>query len=123
MERLSHATRPQPAHGIVPAAERPTTPAAGQWCARLPILKSGKITLRELELSDAHALRAFVSCTDVTKFLSPPPDSVEGFERFIAWARQQRSIGAQAACAVLVEGFETPVGLFQLRRLEPGFAT
>lgn len=125
MERLSHVTRTLQPHEIVPSVEGSVGPAnaAVDSRARLPVMRSGKIMLREIEPSDAHALRAFVNCTDVTKFLSPPPDTVEGFERFIAWSRQQRAAGAQAACAVLVEGFDSPVGLFQLRQLEPGFGT
>ena len=93
------------------------------WRDRLPILRSGKITLRELQSSDAQALWAFINSTEVTKFLSTPPTTVDAFERFITWTQQQRAAGTQAAFAVVVEGFDTPVGLFQLRQLEPGFGT
>ena len=93
------------------------------WRDRLPILRSGKITLRELQSSDAQALWAFINSTDVTKFLSTPPSTVDAFERFITWTQEQRAAGTQAAFAVVVEGFDTPVGLFQLRQLEPGFGT
>ena len=98
-------------------------PGGPDWRDRLPVLRSGKITLRELQSSDAQALWAFVSCAEVTKFLSPPPPTVDGFERFIAWTQRQRAVGAQATLAVVVDGFDTPVGLFQLRQLEPAFGT
>jgi RimJ/RimL family protein N-acetyltransferase len=103
----------------------PVNPAPGStnWRDRLPVLRSGKITLRELESSDAQALWAFVNSAEVTKFLSPPPATVDGFEHFIDWSQRQRSVGTQATFAVVVEGFDTPVGLFQLRRLEPDFST
>jgi RimJ/RimL family protein N-acetyltransferase len=93
------------------------------WRTGLPVLRSGKITLRELQASDAQALWAFVSPSEVTKYMSPPPDTVDGFERFIDWTHRQRAAGAQAAFAVVVDGFDTPVGLFQLRQLEAGFST
>lgn len=87
------------------------------WRACLPVLRAGHVTLRELQPSDAQALWAFLSGDQVTQFLSPPPPTVEGFERFIAWARRERADGIQASLAVFVEGFESAVGLFQLRQL------
>lgn len=125
MERLRVANIPTSGKAIVsaPGAGRAPIPGSGDWRDRLPVLRSGKITLRELQSSDAQALWAFVSSSEVTKFLSPPPATVDGFERFIEWTRRQRAVGAQAAFAVVVEGFDTPIGLFQLRQLEPGFGT
>jgi RimJ/RimL family protein N-acetyltransferase len=87
------------------------------------VLRSGKVTLRELRTSDAQALWAFLNTADVTRFLSTPPTTVEGFERFIAWTHRQRAAGLQATFAVTVEGFDNAVGLFQLRQIEPGFGT
>jgi RimJ/RimL family protein N-acetyltransferase len=98
-------------------------PASTDWRDRLPVLHSGKITLRELQSSDAQALWAFINNAEVSKFLSRPPATVDGFERFIAWTHRQRAVGLQAAFAVVVEGFDAPVGLFQLRQVEAGFAT
>jgi len=109
---------------VGPASSVERTKTGGiNWRDRLPVLRSGKITLRELQPSDARALWAFVNSTEVTKYLSPPPPTVDGFERFITWTHRQRAVGVQAAFAVDVEGFDTPVGLFQLRQLEPGFGT
>jgi RimJ/RimL family protein N-acetyltransferase len=81
------------------------------------------VTLRELTPDDAQALWAFINSAEVTRFLSPPPSTVVGFERFISWTQRQRTVGVQASFAVLIDGFDTPVGLFQLRQLEPGFRT
>jgi RimJ/RimL family protein N-acetyltransferase len=100
-----------------------TRPASTNWRDHLPVLHSGKITLRELQASDAQAMCAFINNADVAKFLSPPPTTVDGYERFIAWTHEQRAVGKQAAFAAVVEGFDAPVGLFQLRQLEPGFGT
>jgi RimJ/RimL family protein N-acetyltransferase len=59
----------------------------------------------------------------VARFISPPPPTVEGFERFIAWTHRQRAAGACAGFAVTLRGFETPIGVFQVRQLDPGFGT
>src|SRR6266853_4740141 len=121
MERLLRVAHNSPESGTmaVGAADSAST----SWRDRLPVLRSGKITLRELQSSDAPALWAFINSSEVTKYLSPPPATVDGFEHFIEWTHRQRAVGMQAAFAVVVEGFETPVGLFQLRQLEAGFGT
>ena len=107
---------------VAPAA-RPQDVLIADWRNRLPVLRSGKITLRELTTSDAQPLWAFINSAEVTRFLSAPPSTVVGFERFIGWTQRQRLLGAQASFAVVVEGFDTPIGLFQLRQIEPGFRT
>jgi N-acetyltransferase len=119
--RLAHNS-PEPAIMAV-ATDGPAIPARTNWRDRLPVLRSGKITLRELQSSDAQALWAFINSSEVTQYLSPPPATVDGFEHFIDWTHRQRAVGVQAAFAVVVEGSDTPVGLFQLRQLEAGFAT
>ena len=59
----------------------------------------------------------------MSRFISPPPTTVEGFERFIQWARAERAAGRYACFAVVPVGMESAIGLFQVRQLEPGFAT
>src|SRR5262249_52392434 len=60
---------------------------------------------------------------EVSRFISPPPPNVEGFERFIAWTMSQREAGAYACFAVTLRGFDTAIGIFQVRQLEPSFQT
>ena len=81
------------------------------------------MTLRELEVSDAPALFAMLTPEEVSRFISPPPTTVEGFETFIMWARAERAAGRYACFAVVPHGMDTAVGLFQVRQLEAGFAT
>lgn len=97
--------------------------AAGDWREGLPVLRGARVTLRELHLLDVPGLMTNLGAAEVTRFLSPPPRTVDEFERFIAWTQWERAAGSYACFAVVPEEFDTAVGLFQLRMLEPSFAT
>jgi RimJ/RimL family protein N-acetyltransferase len=92
------------------------------WRQALPVLTSGGATLRELELSDAPSLLAMLTTEEVSRFISPPPTTVEGYERFITWTHQQRAAGKFVCFAVVPKGMSTAIGLFQVRSLEQGFS-
>ena len=64
-----------------------------------------------------------LTTAEVSRFISPPPTTVEGFERFIGWTQRQRAAGSYACFAVTIQGFDTAIGIFQVRELGPGFAT
>jgi RimJ/RimL family protein N-acetyltransferase len=100
-----------------------TTSVTTDWRQALPVLTGSKVTLRELRLSDAPALLAMLSTEEVARFISPPPTTVEGFERFIAWTQRERAAGNYACFAVVPNGTDTAIGIFQVRQLEPGFGT
>jgi RimJ/RimL family protein N-acetyltransferase len=93
------------------------------WRQSLPVLTGSLVTLRELRLSDAMSLLAMLSTEEVSRFISPPPTTVEGFERFIAWTHRERAAGNYVCFAVVPHGMDTAIGIFQVRQLEPGFAT
>jgi RimJ/RimL family protein N-acetyltransferase len=93
------------------------------WRNRLPVLTNRQVVLRELRASDAASLCALLTTEEVSRFISPPPTTVEGFERFIAWTLRQRTAGTYACFAVTLQGFDTAIGIFQLRETEPGFGT
>ena len=93
------------------------------WRAGLPVLSNQGVTLRELRISDAASLFAMLTTEEVSRFISPPPTTIEGFERFITWTIRQRTLGTYACFAVTVDGSDTAIGIFQLRELEPGFGT
>jgi RimJ/RimL family protein N-acetyltransferase len=97
--------------------------ADGSWRERLPVLRGERVTLRELVPADAASLYALLTIEDVARFITPPPMTVAGFERFIQWTFERRRAGANATFAVTVRDFETAIGIFQLRELEPGFST
>ena len=93
------------------------------WQNGLPVLGGAQVTLRELRASDAPSLFALLTTEEVARFISPPPTTVEGFEKFIAWTIRQRTAGTYACFAVTLKGYDTAVGIFQLRAMEPGFGT
>jgi len=93
------------------------------WRESLPLLTGTTVTLRELRASDAPSLFALLTTEEVSRFISPPPNTLEQFERFIAWTWRQRSVGSYACFAVTIDSTDTAIGIFQLRQLEPGFGT
>jgi RimJ/RimL family protein N-acetyltransferase len=58
---------------------------------------------------------------EVSRFISPPPNTVAGFERFIEWTDRERAAGHYVCFAVVPEGFDHAVGLFQIRQLGQTF--
>jgi ribosomal-protein-alanine N-acetyltransferase len=105
------------------AAVTPTVTIASDWREGLPILRGTGVTLRELRLSDAASLLALLTTEEVARFISPPPTTIEGFERFIRWAQREREAGRYLCFAVVPDGYDTAVGLFQVRQLDPMFGT
>jgi RimJ/RimL family protein N-acetyltransferase len=93
------------------------------WRDGLPVLSGKKVVLRELRQSDAASLFAMLTTREVSRFISPPPSTVEGFERFVAWTIRQRCAGAYVCFAVTLKGSDTAIGIFQVRQLEADFRT
>ena len=91
------------------------------WRRSLPVLHAASVTLRELRLSDAASLCALLSTDEVSRFISPPPTTVEGFERFIVWTHRERAPGHYVCFAVVPDGLEHAIGLFQVRQLGGSF--
>ena len=96
---------------------------SSDWRQQLPVLTGRLVRLRELRASDAPSLFSLLTTDEVARFISPPPTTVEGFERFIAWAVRQRAAGVYACFAVTIVGQDTAIGIFQVRATEPGFDT
>ena len=106
---------------VLPVSDGPVT--SSDWRNRLPVLTGSWVTLRELRTSDAASLFALLTTEEVARFISPPPSTVEGFEKFIAWTHRQRTAGTYTCFAVTLKGFDTAIGIFQIRGSEPGFET
>jgi RimJ/RimL family protein N-acetyltransferase len=99
------------------------TVVSTDWRQGLPTLRGRQVVLRELRASDAAPLFTLLTTEEVARFISPPPTTVAGFERFIEWALRHRAAGTYACFAVTVAGFDTAIGIFQVRSTEPGFGT
>jgi RimJ/RimL family protein N-acetyltransferase len=105
---------------VQPASE---AVVSSDWRQGLPTLRGDQVVLRELRASDAPSLFALLTTEEVARFISPPPSTVEGFARFIAWTVRQRAAGTYACFAVTLPGFDAAIGIFQIRETEPGFGT
>lgn len=100
----------------------PAVPSApGGWRAALPTVSGAGVTIRDLRIGDAPALLRLLTSPEVARFISPPPTDVDGFERFIAWAHQERTAGRYVCFAVIPDGEDGAAGLFQVRQLDPQF--
>ena len=100
-----------------------TTVETTNWKTALPMMAGTTFTLRELRAEDAPTLLAMLTTEEVSRFISPPPTTVEGFERFIKWTHRERMAGNYACFAIVPHGMTTAIGIFQVRSLDPTFAT
>ena len=99
------------------------TPALdADWTTGLPVLKGRRVMLRELVKSDALSLLSMLSTEEVAKFISPPPSTPQGFEKFIMWAQRERQAGNQFTFGMVPEGCDHAVGLVQVRAIAPRFS-
>jgi ribosomal-protein-alanine N-acetyltransferase len=113
-----------PANVDATEADAPSTDATSpDWRRELPHLEGRRITLREPRAADAPALFALLSTDDVSRFISPPPATVEGFERYITWCQRQRAAGQYVCFAIVRRGEDMPIGLIHVRALGPAFGT
>ncbi len=101
---------------------QPSVPALADWRRGLPVLMGQTVVLREVRASDAQSLFNTLTTEQVSRFLAEPPTTVEGFERFIRWSLRQRVRAACMCFAVTLQGFDTAIGVFQIRQLEPNFS-
>ena len=91
------------------------------WRHLSPVLQGRRVTLREPRLSDAGTLLALLSTHDVSRFIAPPPHTLQSFEQFIVKARERRAAGEGVCFAVVPQGHAAPVGLFQVRQMDAAF--
>lgn len=124
MAQPPHITGPGPLLPLPAApADAVHRPLGGprRWQYGVPRLQGTYASLRELRPSDAVDLFQALTQADVTRFISPPPGTISGFEQFVAWAERERAAGTNLCLAILAPGSDTAVGLIQLRALEGSF--
>lgn len=93
--------------------------ASDDWRFALPVLSAGEVVLREVRTGDAPALVSLLTTPEITRFISPPPQTADGFERFIAASQRLRASGEGACFAVTLRDYNTAIGLFQVRQVSP----
>lgn len=103
--------------------QAPAIAPVSNWQEHLPVLKNDRVVLREMRLADAAAMVAIVTPPEVSRYISPPPPDVEMFERFIRKSQSQQAAGRLACFAVTLNGHDLPIGMFQVRALDPEFRT
>jgi ribosomal-protein-alanine N-acetyltransferase len=92
------------------------------WTTGLPVLQGRKMRLRELVPTDSLSLLSMLSTDEVAKFISPPPTTPQGFEKFIQWVVRERQAGRQFTFGLVPEGCDHAVGLVQVRAIAPRFS-
>ena len=100
----------------------PEMKVEADWTTGLPVLQGRKMMLRELVKTDALSLLSMLSTEEVAKFISPPPTTPQGFEKFVQWAQREREAGNQITFGMVPEGCEHAVGLVQVRAIAPRFS-
>jgi len=91
------------------------------WRTAVPHITAAGVTLRALRASDAPTLHAMLTTEEVARFITPPPTTVEGFEKFIAWTHRQQAEGRYVCFGIVPAGRTDAVGIIQLRALDGTF--
>jgi ribosomal-protein-alanine N-acetyltransferase len=76
-----------------------------------------------LRKEDAPVLFAMLTTEEVSRFISPPPTTVEGFEQFIEWGHREAAAGRFACFGVVPTGMKHAIGIFQVRAIDGSFTT
>jgi len=84
-------------------------------------LSGERLLLRELRQSDAVALYEALRVPEVRPFMWAPPPSASAFEQFVDWAHAERAAGMYICYGIVPRGEEHAIGVFELRRHQPGF--
>jgi RimJ/RimL family protein N-acetyltransferase len=94
------------------------------WSQGLPTLTGTNVSVREVVTPDAPVLAELLTDSLVAEHVSPPPQSLNAFEGFIAWSHQQRALGHGVCFGIVPHGLLAAVGIIQIRALDPtSFAT
>jgi ribosomal-protein-alanine N-acetyltransferase len=123
MEKMPYQSALDVQPALAQTFAEPAGAVSSDWRTGLPVLTGAQVVLRELRSTDAPSLFALLTTEEVSRFISPPPTTVDGFEKFIGWAQRQRRAGSYVCFAVTLVTDDTAIGIFQLRELEPGFGT
>jgi RimJ/RimL family protein N-acetyltransferase len=91
------------------------------WKAELPLLTARLVMLREPTTQDLGALVDLLSGADATRFGMDDPVTEVGVQQLIERAARERATGQSFTYAITPGTARAPVGLIQIRRLDPAF--
>ena len=85
------------------------------WTDRVPPLRGGLTTLREVSAADVFTLFTLFSDPAVTAYMAPPPPTLAKFAGFVEWSHQQRAQGLGVCFGIVPNGMTAAVGILQVR--------
>ena len=123
-ELTPYAVEPSPAAPELPGGTV-VGPTRGlpAWCDGPPVLPGRLGTLRELAPTDHASLLPMLSDSEVQRYTFAPPETPEQFEHFHRWGQAARKAGRYLCYGIVPADSLAPVGMIQLRALEPSFLT
>jgi RimJ/RimL family protein N-acetyltransferase len=99
----------------------PSTLNAPNWRAELPILAARLVTLREPVAQDLGPLLALLTLADATRFGADDRATDMSVQQLIERAARDRTTGQAFTYAITTGTARPPVGLIQVRRMDPAF--
>jgi RimJ/RimL family protein N-acetyltransferase len=91
------------------------------WRTDLPVLTARLVTLREPVSQDLGPLVDLLSVADATRFGIEDADTEVAVQRLIERAVRERVVGQSFTYAITTGAARPPVGLIQVRQLDPAF--
>ena len=79
MSGVALSSRPAVAARGLNEQQRADTP----WSQALPVLSAGQVVLREVRTDDAASLVSLLTVPQISRYISTPPSTTDGFEQFI----------------------------------------
>ena len=111
MSHVALSSHPAVAARGLNEQQRADTP----WSQALPVLSAGQVVLREVCTGDAPTLVSLLTVPQVSRYISTPPSTTDGFEQFITASQRLRASGEGACFVVTLRDRDTAIGLFQIR--------
>jgi RimJ/RimL family protein N-acetyltransferase len=91
------------------------------WRTELPTLTARLVTLREPVVQDLGPLVDLLSAADATRFGMDDETSEVTVQKLIERVARERATGASFTYAITTGAMRPPVGLIQVRQLDPSF--
>src|SRR4051812_37347937 len=99
----------------------PSTLNTPNWRAELPILAARLVTLREPIPQDLGPLLSLLSLADATRFGADDRATDMSVQQLIERAVRDRTTGQAFTYVITTGTARPPIGLVQVRRMDPGF--